>query len=183
MNRIGHLGVAVLTAGVAHHYLSSGTDTIIENAFLIVFAILGAKTPDIDLQLKHILPRDTHFTTYHRQITHSPILWSLLFIFGIFGEMSFNSLFDLIKNISNIQYSNIDTETVFNKYILFFAVGGISHLIADFLTGTIPLFLWGSVRNKFRIGIRYVPIKVFFVQMGEFMAIPFIILGSYIVFF
>jgi len=97
--------------------------------------IVGSKFPDIDLKLKKILPeslKDKRYY-YHRQFTHSILLWILISFF--------------------IYSLNIHTEFKIVSYMFIFGV--LTHLVADMLTGTIPVFFYGTYRKgaKNRIGI------------------------------
>jgi len=107
----------------------------IKNWLNIIFTLfiyyLGIRFPDIDLLLKKFLNKKTAKLRYlyHRQITHS----FFLTIIGLF------------------YFSN-------NLYLVIFFYGILTHLIADMLTGSVPLFLTGKYYKtlslfSLRIGI------------------------------
>ena len=107
-------------------------DLKIENAFyvlsLILLAVAGGIIPDFDLKLNVFFndrERKKRYL-YHRQLTHSLILWA------------------------GTAYYSLQTS---NPYLFYFALGGISHLFGDMLTGSVPVFLWGKYYRPYRIGL------------------------------
>jgi membrane-bound metal-dependent hydrolase YbcI (DUF457 family) len=95
------------------------------------FFFLGIKFPDIDLLLKNYMPSSISNLRYlyHRQFTHSILL--VLFAFLVFNN---------------------------NIYSVIFVYGILTHLIADMITGSVPLFFNGVYYKSFnpftlRIGI------------------------------
>lgn len=173
MNYAGHVGMGVLAFGVASNILNiKETETITNIGIYFAICMFSAsKIIDQDLKLAFFLPKDMRHKRYlyHRQITHSLFLWLMVLYFGLFG---FNSN---MTNIINLDYS-------INYYIMFFAIGGISHLIADMLTGSIPIFLWGKYKRGFRIGLNIDLTKKLFVKLGDTLSIPISLLGVYLVF-
>lgn len=116
------------------------TDTLAIGLCIILFLIFGltafisSTLPDKDFLLKVFYHKDKRNLTYlyHRQLTHSILLFLLILYF-------------IPKNLS----SEIDY-AIFYGFI--YGVG--SHLIADMLTGTIPILFNGSYYSYFtRIGL------------------------------
>ena len=65
----------------------------------------------------------------------------------------------------------------------YFAVGLFSHLIADVVTGTVPIGFYADNRKTYaRIGIRNQTIKNLFVSFGQFFG-PVLFLISFYQFF
>ena len=108
--------------------------TIIHIGILLLLTIFGATIPDWDLKLKYVYHdySGKKQYLYHRQITHSLFIWIL------FGYLSYN--------LNNI-------------YLFYFVVGVYTHLIADMLTGSIPILFYGRYYDYFsRIGLdRFYP--------------------------
>lgn len=173
MNYPGHVGMGVLAFGVASNVLNiEETQSILNVCILFTITMISAsKIIDQDLKLAIFLPKDMRHKRYlyHRQITHSLILWLVILGIGLFGINT--NLQEIINLNFNINY-----------YILFFAIGGLSHLIADMLTGSIPIFLWGKYKRGFRIGLNIDLTKKWFVKVGDLFSIPFSLLGIYLVF-
>ena len=97
-------------------------------AFLML-ALFGAKFPDFDLFLSPLFDRGTGMRRYkyHRQFTHSVLLWSVAMWYALY---------------------------TYNIFLFYFSFGGIVHLLGDMLTGSVPYLLWGRHYNFFaRIGI------------------------------
>lgn len=90
----------------------------IELLFLLLIYYIGIRFPDIDLLLKK-LNNNHDFAKYrylyHRQFTHSLFL-----------------TFFVVCYFSN------------SPYVFAFCYGLLSHLIADILTGSIPIFIYGT---------------------------------------
>jgi len=110
----------------------------IQNIGLIIMGlilyILGSLFPDIDLKLKKFLPDKIAQKQYyyHRQFTHSLLMW--LFILYFF----------------TIKFNN----SIIYWFLILFILGNINHLIADMLTGTVPWLLYGHYGKIYsRIGI------------------------------
>lgn len=105
--------------------------------FLIPFFI-GTTFPDIDMKFKIFVKNKSDRFLYHRQITHS-----------------------LLLNISLIYCSLYYLADRTEFYFIFtaFLLGIFTHLIADMLTGSIPIFLYGHYGKQFsRIGVtRIIP--------------------------
>ncbi len=173
MNYPGHVGVGVLTFGVVTNILNLiETETITNIGIYFAIAMFSAsKIIDQDLKFAFFLPKDLKNKRYlyHRQITHSLLLWTIILYLGLFG---FNSN---LQNILNLNFN-------INYYIFFFAIGGFSHLIADMLTGSIPIFLWGKYKRGFRIGLNIDITKKLFVMLGDKLSIPISMLGIYLIF-
>lgn len=66
---------------------------------------------------------------------------------------------------------------------MFFAIGGLSHLLADMLTGSVPIFLWGKYGRGFRIGLNIEVTKKMFVYLGDKLYLPMILGGMFLVYF
>lgn len=173
MNFPGHIGFGVLTFGVVANILELTTQTSIVNIaiYLAICMFSASKIIDQDLKIAFILPKDMRHKRYlyHRQITHSLILWVGLLYYSIYGIPA--NLQNLIHNEININY-----------YLFFFAIGGISHLIADMLTGSVPIFLWGKYNRGFRIGLNIEVTKKIFVTLGDKLYIPMMCLGIYLIY-
>lgn len=155
MNRKGHVGASVLSLGITQHYFAPMILTAESIVIALACVIVGGKFPDFDMYFKYFYAkahRNKRYL-YHRQFTHSLLLISGLLLFSI---------------LSKAQYAN---------YVFYFCIGLVSHAIADMLTGTIPIFVTGNHMGPFRIGIKYDPIKKFFVAVGEIGWIPMIIIG------
>jgi hypothetical protein len=96
---------------------------------MLGLTLLGSIIPDIDLKFKYLYndPDGNKHYLYHRQITHSLILWLLGFFYSVYFD---------------------------NIFLFYFTLGGLSHLFGDMITGSIPVFLWGKYYNFWsRIGI------------------------------
>lgn len=101
----------------------------------IMIYFFGALFPDYDFLLRYLYndKKKQKRYLYHRQFTHGLFLWFILFYL-------------------TLKYFNI--HSIINFYIVLFILGVITHLIADMLTGTVPLWLYGKYYNTFsRIGI------------------------------
>lgn len=137
---------------------------------IIFLAILclGVNTPDLDLYIGD--PKKRYKT--HRQITHSLLLFIVLLSIVLFYNRSFYEYKDLY-------------------YIYLYGI--FTHLIADVITGTIPMFLYGAYYqpNKIllRIGIdTFFPFKsktfenmkksivLFFDKIGLYIFLPFVLI-------
>jgi len=130
--------------------------------FYIVYFI-GERIPDLDLKLKIIFKNKEQYH-YHRQLTHSLLIDISIIVLGIYLE---------------------------NIYVSLIGLGILSHLIADMITGSIPLFLYGKYYNSFvRIGISKKVVgenlySFFTKELPKFfdlIFIPMIILGVYIIY-
>lgn len=154
MQQIGHLG---LSSSFAALYMSECYNLPLElnyfSAGLMLFAaIIGGKLPDYDLLLGKETDTWRERVKYHRQFTHSILLWILLSIGAYSASFSISPLF---------------------VFAFFICIGGISHLVGDILTGTVPIFFWANVRKKqFRLGIYNQNLKNVFIYLGEFLGIP-----------
>lgn len=153
MNQKGHAGIAILGLGIYTYYTKEHPSTFTETVIPIISVMIGAKLPDLDLKLKHLLPKDLQNKRYlyHRQFTHSLLLW-----LGI-GYYSYIS----------------------NFVPLFYLVLGVmTHLIADMLTGSIPIGIYGRYKKPFsRIGLNINITKQFFVKLGDILYVPMAIIG------
>lgn len=174
MNYQGHVGVGVLTFGVVANQIDLKSEVSIYEmvALLLITMISASKIIDQDLKFAAFLPKDLRSKRYlyHRQITHSLFIWLGILYFGLFG---FNS---------NLQ-SVIDLKFNINYYIMFFAIGGLSHLLADMLTGSIPILLWGKYGRGFRIGLNIEFTKKIFVYLGDKLYLLMILGGMFLVYF
>lgn len=160
MNRKGHLGAAVLSLGITQHFLAPMILTTENIIIALACTIAGGKVPDLDFYFKYFYAkahRNKRYL-YHRQFTHSLLLICGLLLFSI---------------LSQAPYA---------PYLFYFSVGLVSHVITDMLTGTVPIFVTGNHMGPFRIGIKYDPIKKFFVSVGEMGWIPMIIIGLVLLF-
>lgn len=94
--------------------------------FLIAFYI-GITLPDIDLLFKNMFgdPDGKKRYLYHRQITHSIVLWIALFYISITQH-------DFVWSIG----------------LLGLSLGVFTHLIGDMVTGSVPLFLHADYRKQ-----------------------------------
>lgn len=102
------------------------------SALSIVAYLIGQEIPDKDLIIKKF--REIPQYTYHRQLTHSLLLWISLLVLSFYLE---------------------------SVLLLFLTLGVFSHLISDFLTGSIPIFLYGHYKKGFRIGITNLTFNLF----------------------
>lgn len=172
MNYPGHLGVGVLTFGVVAHNIDLKDEVSLFHMIILLAITMfsASKIIDKDLKFAIFLPPNMRHKRYlyHRQTTHSLVLWLLMLGLGIFG------LGISIENIMNLNYN-------MNYYILFFAVGGLSHLLADMLTGSVPIFLWGKYHRGFRIGLNFSDtFKRFMVKTGDKTYILMIVAGIFL---
>ena len=123
---------------------------------LILITIWGSVFPDIDLKIGKFIYNDPFGKKryfYHRQYTHSLLLWTVLFFFSAY--------------------------TV-NPYLFYFALGGVSHLFGDMITGSIPIFLYGKYYGPFRIGVdRIYRNPAFYSKFARFLdkTVPAISIG------
>jgi hypothetical protein len=112
-----------------YYYIGiSHISTLITALIHLFIFILGVRTPDLDLYFKYLYQKGNRQQyRYHRQITHSLLLYTIL----LYISIHFN-----------------------NSYLLFYIIGVFTHLIADMLTGSIPILFWGAYYSYFsRIGI------------------------------
>lgn len=127
MKRNGHY--LITTISITGIYLISEnlktdlTNDFINNFFIYsILIFLGSLIPDLDFKLFGWLPQfdPKRYWEYHRQITHSFILWASLLVFGYFN----------------------------NIFVFWFSIGVFTHLIADIITGNIPfLSFWNKGYN------------------------------------
>lgn len=107
--------------------------------YLILYflaSIIGSILPDKDMLLKRFYgdKKDERFR-YHRQWTHSILLWGLLTAFAFYAF--FNDFNPLIW-----------------VSLIGLCVGAWSHLIGDMITGSVPWGLYGKYYDRFsRFGI------------------------------
>lgn len=105
---------------------------------LCLVTMLGAFAPDVDYKFVRrevIIVGNQKMWQYdynsalanHRQITHSLLLWVVFFSLALYFK---------------------------NTLLIFFTVGGLSHLVADYFTGDIPLLLYGYREDKDEIKLR-----------------------------
>jgi len=176
MNRPGHLmvGAASLLALEVYKigpFGSMGTQTPLITAGIVGATLLGSYIPDIDLKFKHFFSKDTKYWVYHRQITHSLLIWVGLFIYLLFNQ----------QNIINLNFGGV------YFILLGFVTGALSHLVADMITGTIPIFLKGNfkIKNIFnaRFGFKIFGEKAvkFFDKMSYGLT-PILIIGLFFVY-
>lgn len=99
-------------------------------AFLLsIFAYyFGALLPDFDLVLKYFFDAGTGKTRYlyHRQTTHSILLWAFLFWWGITNHST----------------------SVLAFYLSWVSLGVFTHLLADMITGSVPVGPYASYQKK-----------------------------------
>ena len=102
----------------------------------VVSCVLGAILPDKDLALAWFYKdRKEERFRYHRQWTHSILLWALLTAFAFYTFYSAYSPFIWVTLIG-------------------LCVGGWSHLFGDMLTGSVPWGFYGKYYDRFsRFGI------------------------------
>lgn len=121
-------------------------------------AILGGKAPDWDL---YFVDKDASWQDrckVHRQITHSTVLTLILFVITFLMSKT-NPWWEVAT---------------------YFTIGLLSHLVADILTGTVPIGLYGDYRNmSSRIGVRNQSIKNFFIYAGQFLGPVLFFLSLY----
>lgn len=163
MNGNGHLGMAATFAALYQYNLAafhSGSDFYGYAYSAICFgaAILGGKAPDWDLLL---VEKDADWQKrcqIHRQVTHSFLLIVSFFIFA----------FLMAKN------------GPWWEVLAYFAVGLMSHLVADLVTGTVPIGLYADNRKTYaRIGIRNDIVKKLFVLLGQILGPIFFFISIY----
>lgn len=146
MNKQGHFLVGAASLVGLKHLEIEGFENVINNIYttdtylaMVVFTLLfmfGSILPDYDYKFKHLYSKETPYWVYHRQITHSLV--------GFLGLG-----FYLYLNINNSDF-----------FILGFAlVGGVlTHLLADMITGTVPLWTHGNYNSKklltYRVGFK-----------------------------
>ena len=113
---------------------------------LLGITIFGGIVPDFDLKFKHLFNDSNGGKRYlyHRQTTHSLILWTGLFFYSAYTQ---------------------------NIYMFYFSLGGLSHLFGDMITGSVPVLLWGKYYNYFsRIGIdRIYKNPAFYLKFANFL--------------
>lgn len=174
MNYPGHIGMGVLGFGVTSNIinLNDTHNSIAITIFLGITMFSASKIIDQDMKFAYFLPKDMRHKRYlyHRQITHSLILWIGLLFYSLFGIP--NNLMDIQTLSLNINY-----------YLFFFAIGGLTHLFADMLTGSIPIFLWGKYSRGFRIGLNFSDsFKKTMVLFGDKSYVLMMIIGIWLVF-
>lgn len=112
---------------------------IVTNYYLLVPVLItyifASTFPDIDQRLKVFFNaenKDKRFL-YHRQYTHSLLLWIGLLIFTLFYKFEYIQI---------------------NILLFVFVLGVLTHLLGDMLTGSIPWALYAPYYARFtRIGI------------------------------
>jgi len=113
---------------------------------LFILTLIGAVIPDIDLKLKDVFndPDGKKRYLYHRQFTHSMLLWSAGFFYAAYTQ---------------------------NIYLFYFTLGGLSHLFGDMITGSVPVFLWGKYYVFWsRIGVdRIYKNPAFYSKLAKFL--------------
>lgn len=100
------------------------------------FALVGAMIPDKDLALARFYGdrKDEKFR-YHRQWTHSILLWVALTAFTYY--LFYNNYMPILW-----------------VSLMGFCIGGLSHLVADMLSGSVPWGFYGKYYDRFsRFGI------------------------------
>jgi len=128
-----------------------------ETGFLLLLTVIGSIVPDYDLYLKEIFndPKGERRYLYHRQITHSLLLWISLFFYGILTQ---------------------------NVFVFYFALGGLSHLAGDAITGSVPIFLWGKYYSPWRIGVdRIYKNPALYSKLASFLDKAMIIIGGIVI--
>lgn len=174
MNYKGHLGMGVLGFGVVANSIElQYTHNNYEITAMMAIAMFSAsKIIDQDLKFAAILPKDMRSKRYlyHRQITHSLILWLGFLLYGMYGA-----------DIAYLRPGNMEF-IISNYYIFFFAVGGLTHLFADMLTGSIPILLWGKYGRGLRIGINIDSTKKLLVKLGDKSYLAMMGLGIYLIY-
>lgn len=156
----GHAGVAVVSACVYQYFAPmfyTSNTGLIPSLILLFLAYLGGRIPDWDL---FFVPDGADWRTrvkIHRQTTHSIIL---------------------IAGLTFLAYYNL-SESRYVEFALYLCIGLCSHLLADVVTGSIPVFLYGGYPRGIRIGIRNDNLKNLFVSLGQVSASILIPLGIY----
>ena len=111
MNYQGHVGVGVLTFGVVANQIDLKSEVSIYEmvALLLITMISASKIIDQDLKFAIFLPKDMRHKRYlyHRQVTHSLVIWLIILMFGLYGfninlqeiiQMNFRRSFKWKKN-------------------------------------------------------------------------------------
>ena len=112
------------------------TKSITMLSLFIALFYIGSLIPDLDLKFKNFYKKEdkNKLYLYHRQFTHSILLFLILFI----SSLSYfpNIIGDLAIGLTA------------------FSLGIFTHLLGDMLTGSIPILFYGHYYNRFsRIGI------------------------------
>ena len=170
MNSIGHLGMAASFAALYQYHLAEFTtnsSSALNSTSILAYAytflcfgaaILGGKAPDWDLYFVDKEASWQDRCKVHRQITHSTILILALFAFTFFMSRT----------------------SPWWEIATYFSVGLLSHLVADIVTGTVPIGIYGDYRSSgSRIGIKNQSIKNFFIYVGQFLGPIFFFISLY----
>ena len=110
-------------------------ENIVISILMLLIYMLGTTLPDLDMKLKYLFPKNMRSERfrYHRQITHSLLLWIGLLIYSLYKLPDITDYYYLLSMLS---------------------LGVMTHLIGDMLTGSIPWLLYGHYGIRFsRIGI------------------------------
>ena len=112
------------------------TKSITMLSLFIALFYIGSLIPDLDLKFKNFYKKEdkNKLYLYHRQFTHSILLFLILFI----SSLSYfpNIIGDLAIGLTA------------------FSLGIFTHLLGDMLTGSVPFFFYGNYHDRFsRIGI------------------------------
>lgn len=102
----------------------------------VISCVWGSILPDYDLHFAKFYGHNKNERfRYHRQWTHSIILWGLLTVFAFY---TFYSAFNPIVWV----------------FLIGLCVGGWSHLFGDMITGSVPWGFYGKYYDRFsRFGI------------------------------
>lgn len=176
MDGKGHLGMAVASSVIYLEYFSSFKFYHHADYFYILYhsptfytvlgfliAIFAGKLPDYDLYLVNNPSDWRERVRYHRQITHSLLLGLVALVYLLY-----------------LKGGEEPADTLYIDMFGYFVFGFLSHIVADILTGTVPIFLWADNRKTWlRIGIRINGLKTFFVSLGVVLSPVFVIAGIY----
>lgn len=143
MNKYGHYTTTVAIPTTILYLKPEWVNLFNIEEWILLLSIyfVGSLIPDSDNNFKYLpFYEKTRYWEYHRQITHSLIVWIPLFIFSILFE-------------ENINIGSFSIESI---YLTTLVLGVFSHLIPDMITGNIPFlyFFTDDYRQKFpkRIG-------------------------------
>lgn len=149
MNRLGHQIVGTTSLGGLYYFAEKNiilTQVFsFENLFLslifIGFFWVGTFLPDLDNKLSFLFDKDTKGDRrylYHRQITHSILLWGFIFYYGFF----------------------IETNLEIQFLLLGLSLGVFTHLLADSITGSVPLFLYASYKKQSNLFLKLLNLRI-----------------------
>ncbi len=173
MNAKSHRAIGVLAASVVinielpfefhRHTVSLITSDLLSLVIFFVLSWLCATAPDLDLLLvrglksgfesskkgKKNADHKSRMQRYHRQLTHSILLFVLLFWAGVAWLDKFESSYWVALYFG-------------------FLTGVISHIVADIFSGSVPLLFWGSYyKSKLRVGLNGDWFRTEFVRIND----------------